>query len=126
MNATKNPITVAIADDHQMWHDHLNISLPEFGFKILINAMDGQELLDKLQASAKLPDICLIDINMPVMDGFETTRRLKESYPQIKILAFSLEDDERTVERIKECGVDGFVWKCVSMAELRDALLKSR
>ena len=123
---TQKPVTIAIADDHQLWHEQLNISLPEFGLEIIINAFDGQELLDKLAQLPTLPDVCLLDINMPIMDGFETATRLKTLYPQIKILAFSMEDDALTIAAIKKAGADGFIWKCCSLEELNKAILDVR
>ena len=121
---TEQPVTIAIADDHQLWHEQLNISLPEFGLEIIINAFDGQELLDKLAQLPTLPDVCLLDINMPIMDGFETATRLKTLYPQIKILAFSMEDDAPTITAIKKAGADGFIWKCCKLEELTDRLFE--
>ena len=85
-------------------------------------AFDGQELLDKLAQLPTLPDVCLLDINMPIMDGFETATRLKVLYPQIKILAFSMDDDAPTVAAIKKAGADGFIWKCCLLQDFADAI----
>lgn len=120
----KGPISVAVTDDHQMWHDQLSAWLPDQGFIIALHAFNRRELLERLPSAAQLPDICLLDISMPVMDGYETARQLRRSFPSVKILAFSMDDDQHTRAAILEAGADGFLWKCCDPEELTGALLR--
>jgi DNA-binding NarL/FixJ family response regulator len=118
----EHPLTVAIVDDNAFIRESAKFRLSRMGYKIILEAEDGQVLLDKL-AGTPPPDICLLDINMPVMDGFETTMRLKKDWPGIRILIFSMEDSSTCKDKSLELGAHGFVSKDADTDELREALL---
>ena len=70
-----------------------------------------------------LPDIVLLDINMPEMDGFETAAWLKTHHPEVKVLAISTWDNEKTINRMLSLGARGFVLKDIEPGEMKAALL---
>ncbi len=116
--------TIAIVDDHYLWREKLGEILSEYSFTVIMTAEDGAQFLTQLKTTTSLPDLCLLDITMPEMNGFETMWHLKKLYPQIKVLAFSMDKDSETVGRILKAGAHGFLPKGVPPTEIRDALLK--
>jgi DNA-binding NarL/FixJ family response regulator len=111
--------TVAIADDHSLFRQAAVTILSQIGFKVILEVADGVDLLSLLSHYTPLPDIFVLDIEMPVMDGYETTRRLRRDYPSVKIIAltqFYDSDKERCIllagaERMLTKGSDPGVWK---------------
>ncbi len=117
-------IFVALADDHSLIRNGLANLIDTFsGFKVLFQASNGQELIDTLKPKA-LPDIVLMDINMPKKNGYETTKWLKEMYPQVKVLALSMYDNESAVIRMIKNGAAGYILKDSEPADLEKALLE--
>ncbi|MCW5520575.1 response regulator transcription factor [Aureitalea sp. L0-47] len=115
--------TVAIVDDHLLLSGSLEKLINSFdGFKVLFHASNGKELQHKLKANGVAPDIVLLDINMPVMDGFETAAWLNENYPQIKFLALSMEDDEKVILKMLQNGAKGYLLKDIHPDKLKIAL----
>jgi len=115
-----NPFpTVAIADDHAIFRQAAVTVLSQFGFPVVLEATDGLDLLSLLSHYTLLPDISVLDIDMPVIDGYETTRLLRRDYPSIKIVAltqFYDSDKERCIlqagaKRMLTKGSDPDVWK---------------
>src|SRR5678815_2607238 len=97
-------IHVAVADDHSLLRSALAKLINGFpGYNVTIEADNGRDLIEKIAKSA-LPDIVLLDISMPEMDGFKTTQWLHKKYPQIKVLALSMLSDERTIIKIFRVG----------------------
>lgn len=113
--------TVAITDDHALIRETFCTRLKLLGYHVVIEAKDGQELLDRIAETAP-PDICLLDITMPVMDGFATAKHLKRKWPRIKILFFSLHSDLAYVRKALQSGADGFIAKDASSDKLIKAL----
>lgn len=120
---TPLPITkVALVDDHRLFRAGLKEVINSFsGFKVSIEAEHGQDLIRKLFPD-RIPDIALLDISMPIMDGFETARWLREHHPEVKLLALSMRDDHAAILRMLRSGVDGYILKNAAPAELRMAL----
>ena len=81
-------MTVAVVDDFKNGREFMNHYLPRLGYDVVCTATDGLDFLEQLGALPKLPDVCLLDFRMPVMDGYETARKLREEYPRIGIVAF--------------------------------------
>lgn len=102
---------VAIVDDQSVMREVARSFLLQNGYAVSLEAVNGLDLLAQLEDIEKLPDICLLDLNMPEMDGFETARNLRSRFPSIRILAFSLSAEKSQVEEILECGADGFLPK---------------
>lgn len=116
-------INIAIADDHIVMRTGLAELIKMLGdYEIILQASNGLELLEQLQQATVLPDICILDINMPELNGYETTERLKEQYPDIKVMALSMFDNEFSIVRMLRCGAKGFLHKGANPDELSNAL----
>lgn len=113
--------TIALADDHVLLRKGLASLVQGLGYTVVLEVDNGQDLVDKLQSGIE-PDLVLMDINMPVKDGYEATRWIKENKPDIKVLALSMYDDESAIIRMLKYGAKGYVLKDIEPAELRTAL----
>lgn len=115
-------IKVLIADDHQLFREglvNLLSSAPEI--EVIAQAKDGKDAVEK---TLKLnPEIVLIDIGMPQMNGIEATKMLKEKLPDLKIIAVSMHSDKQYVKGILEAGADGYLLKNCTYQQLTDAIL---
>jgi len=114
---------IAIVDDHILFRKGL-ISLIEIlskDYVILFEADNGLDLQRKIDV-ANLPDIVLMDVNMPEMDGFASIQWLKEKHPSVKILVLSMIEKEETIVRMLKMGVKGYLCKDVEPKELDEAL----
>lgn len=108
----KNIVTTfAIADDHDLMRETTRNILLLYGYKVVLEAVNGKDLLLQLQELDQLPHVCLLDLNMSEMNGYETTRFLRKHFPSIRILAFSQFAKEKQVREILACGADGFLPK---------------
>ncbi|HTJ12998.1 MAG TPA: response regulator transcription factor [Dinghuibacter sp.] len=117
-----DPITVALVDDHVLMRNGLAALVRDFGpYTVLFEADNGRDCMEKMTAG-RVPDILLLDIQMPLMDGYETAAWLKEQYPSVKILALSMYDNETAIIRMLRQGVRGYVLKDIEPAEMRQAL----
>jgi DNA-binding NarL/FixJ family response regulator len=116
------PITVAVVDDNALIRESVKFRLNSLGHKVVMEAENGKEFLDKLHLNTA-PDICVLDINMPVMDGLETTVHLKKQWPGIKIIFFSMEDSSIYINKGIQLGADGFVAKDAPFNELNNMLI---
>ncbi len=122
MGKIKQKITVAIADDHSLLRTALARLVSTFdNYSVLFESGNGKELMSKIQQHI-IPDIVMLDVNMPEMDGFETAQWLNKNYPQIKILALSMLSDERTIIKMFRVGAKGYLLKNTDPEELRSAL----
>ncbi len=116
-------IKLVLVDDHKLFRKGL-ISLIEMVCKecvILFEADNGLDLQKKL-VSEDQPDIILMDVNMPGMDGLNTVQWLRESYPDIKILVISMVEKEEIIVKMLKLGVKGYLCKDVEPNELAEAL----
>lgn len=116
-----NKTTIALADDHVLLRKGLVSLVQNLGYDVLFEADNGQEMIDQLQAGAE-PEMVLLDINMPVKDGYETARWIRENRPLIKVLTLSMYDDETAIIRMLKNGARGYILKDSEPAELRAAL----
>ena len=113
--------SIAIADDHTLLRIGLAQLVESLGNTVLFEADNGKELLQKLDRK-NLPDVILMDINMPEMDGFQTTQWLKQNHPEVKVLALSMYDNENSIIRMLKCGAKGYILKDSEPAELKAAI----
>ena len=113
--------TLSIVDDHKLFRNGLRLLLVNSYPNIEITeANDGNEYLQSL--ATHLPDVTLMDISMPIIDGIEATRRATELYPDIRIIALSMFGDEAYYYKMIDAGVKGFLLKNSEIAEVREAI----
>lgn len=112
---------VALVDDSSVIRNSIREIISLWGYNVVLTAINGKDLLRQLSA-ANMPDICITDLNMPVMDGYETIAALKEQWPGIKIIAFSITNNKKEEERALVAGAHAFVSKLSSIAELKRVL----
>ncbi|MBK6828609.1 MAG: response regulator transcription factor [Chitinophagaceae bacterium] len=113
--------TIALADDHVLLRKGLASLVQNLGYTVLFEADNGQELIGKMEAGAE-PDLVLLDINMPLMDGYDTAKWIREHKPLVKVLALSMYDDESAIIRMLKNGARGYILKDAEPSELRAAL----
>lgn len=111
-----------VADDHVLMRNALSRLVGTLeGYEVLAEADNGRDLKDKIQQHL-VPDIVLLDVNMPEMDGFQTTQWLHKNYPHIRVLVLSMLSDERTIIKMFRLGAKGYLLKNTDPEELKKAL----
>src|SRR5580700_9751042 len=119
--ATKK-IQVGIVDDHSLLRKALAKLIGSFeNYAVLFEGDNGKDIKTKITQHV-IPDIILLDVNMPDMDGYETVRWLHKNYPQVKVLALSMFSDEKIIIRMLRLGAKGYVLKNIDPDELKNAL----
>lgn len=122
MAKSTKKILVGIADDHSLLRNALANLINTFdNYTILFQADNGKDLRNRILMH-QVPEIVLLDVNMPEMDGFETTQWLHKNYPHIKVLALSMLSDEKTIIRMFRLGAKGYLLKNAEPEELKEAL----
>lgn len=118
-------IEIAIADDHPLFCEGLRLVLEsKENFKMVLEAKNGQELLNGISTLEKQPQVVLLDLRMPVKDGIETTKELKVKYPDIKILILTMIDQEDYITHLLDIGANGYLLKNSSTIEIQEAIEK--
>lgn len=116
-------IKIAIVDDHKLVSKALeNMISYNPDFDVIINSSNGQDFLDTLRTAQDIPDVALMDINMPIKNGIETTAELSKEFPQLKVIALTMEDHEATIIRMLKAGAKGYLLKDMSPDILFDAI----
>jgi DNA-binding NarL/FixJ family response regulator len=116
-----NPIRVLVADDHTLVREGLVKLLRETGeCEVVAEAGDGLEAVEK--AVATRPDVAVLDISMPRLNGIEAVRRIHETLPQTRILALTVHDEEEYVVHMIRAGASGYLVKDSAASELMDAV----
>lgn len=115
-------VSISIANNHTQLRKAFAELLENLGHKVLIQAEHGSDLLQKLKAASALPDVCVMDLHMPVMDGFLLAKEIKEQYPHMKVIAFSMSSSKDEIERVLASGADKFIYKG-DYDQLQDVLL---
>jgi DNA-binding NarL/FixJ family response regulator len=113
--------TIVIVDDHVLLRNGLASLIKDLGYGVLFEADNGKDFINKLKPKY-LPDIVLMDINMPGMDGFETAEWIKKYHPSIKVLALSMNDSENAIIRMLRAGAVGYILKDTDPTELNTAI----
>jgi DNA-binding NarL/FixJ family response regulator len=117
--------SVVVVDDHNLLSQAIGGLVDAFDdFKVLYLCKNGQELIEALETLKNVPDIVLMDVNMPILNGIETTAYLKEHFPEVRVLALSIEEDEGIILKMLRAGAKGYLMKDVKKAELNEALLE--
>lgn len=117
--------TIIIVDDHLLIAKALEGIIDNFsGFKVIDVAENGKDLIEKIENGAEIPDIILLDISMPVMDGFETALWLKKNLSDVKVMALSMQGDDHSVIKMIKNGAKGYLLKNTHPKDLEIALSK--
>lgn len=117
----KSIIKIAVADDHDMFRELVSTHIDTIeNCKVVIQAANGLELLDRMEAKPNT-DLVLLDISMPVLNGYDTAKALRKSYPELKILFCSIHNNEMALCRMIGVGGNGCIHKGASSGELRKA-----
>jgi DNA-binding NarL/FixJ family response regulator len=115
--------SIVIVDDHILIAKALGSIMANFeDFEVLYECENGKELQEKLTSKKNIPSIILLDISMPIMDGFETAKWLRENHPEVLVLALSMQDNEQSLIKMIKNGARGYLLKNVSPSELETAL----
>lgn len=123
MEKKKDSIKVALADDHILLRNALAALINSFEECYVINqSNNGKEVITAV-AEGKVPDVVILDLNMPIMDGFETAEWIHKNFPQVHILMLTMYDSELSLIRLLQTGVKGFLKKDIHPSELKFAIL---
>jgi DNA-binding NarL/FixJ family response regulator len=115
--------SIIIVDDHVLIAKALRGIIANFqDFEVWYECENGKELQDQLIAKKQIPEIVLLDISMPIMDGFETALWLKETHPNVLVMALSMQDDDESVIKMIKNGSKGYLLKNTHPANLEKAL----
>ena len=114
--------TIVVVDDHVLIANALSSIISNFlQFEVLYTCENGLDFQEKLKTKP-VPDVVLLDISMPIMDGFETAKWIKEMHPTILVMALSMQEDEQSLIKMIKNGSKGYMLKNVHPLELEKAL----
>ena len=115
--------SIVIVDDHLLIAKALHSIICNFDqFEVLYECENGVELQEKFKVETNIANIVLLDVSMPIMDGFETAKWLTEQHPEVLIMALSMQDDEQSLIKMIKNGTKGYLLKNTHPAELEKAL----
>ncbi len=114
-------IKVFLADDHQVFREGIRLLLERVAdIEVVGEADDGAQTVSRV--GQLLPDVVLMDITMPGLNGLEATRQIKQSYPQVKVLILTMHETDQYLSEMLEVGVSGYVVKTTTSRELISAI----
>lgn len=116
----RSVIRVFLVDDHPIIREGVRSYLTQHGIAVVGEASDGKEALAKVKKA--FPDVVVLDVNLPAIDGGELARRLRRLIPRAKLIAFSIHSSEEYVVKMARCGVRGYVTKDQPAGELLEAI----
>jgi DNA-binding NarL/FixJ family response regulator len=120
-NETANMINVAIADDHVLYRAGVKTALSQKkDIKIIAEADNGMQLLNLMKHIQ--PDVILLDIQMPIMDGISTLPELKKNYPGVKVIMLTMHDDHSMITKLMELGANSYLTKNSDSEIIYDAI----
>lgn len=116
-------IPIAIVDDHTLMSKALENMIAENPkYHVVMNQPNGEDFISELKEVSELPAVVLMDINMPYKNGIETTEWLTEHHPEIKVIALTMEDDEKVLIRMLKAGAKGYLLKDMQPSILFQAI----
>ena len=114
-------IKIAIADDYKIYRDGLKVGLSaDENMEIIAEADNGEDLMKVLETNS--PDVILMDLKMPIMDGMEATKHVRKKYPDIKVLVVSMYEDDKFIIHLMENGANGYLLKNAEPDEIKKAI----
>ena len=114
-------IRLGIADDHKIFRNGLKATLEDNpDFDLIVEASNGKQLIAQL--ATIVPDVILMDIKMPEMDGIQTTAQVKQRYPNVKILALSMFNEDKYIVDMMKAGASGYLLKNAEPEEIIEAI----
>lgn len=115
-------IKIAIADDHKIFRDGIKMALsPKQNLKMIWEAEDGKDLLHKM--TIKKPDVLLMDIRMPEIDGINAIELLRKEYEDLKIIVLTMYDDQQMISKMMEMGANAYLTKTTDPDEIYEAIV---
>jgi len=115
--------SIIIVDDHLLFSQALNGLINKFeGFEVIAQLQNGQKVIDYFLADKPIPNIVLMDVNMPILNGIEATKWLQKNYPKVKVLALTMNDDEPIIINMLCAGACGYLLKDIHPDTLLKAL----
>lgn len=116
-------IKIAIVDDHKLVSKAIE-NMISFNpkFEVVMNCFNGEDFLNQLENKKNMPEVVLMDINMPRKNGIETTAALTQKHPELKVIALTMEDNESTIISMLKAGAKGYLLKDMSPDILFDAI----
>jgi DNA-binding NarL/FixJ family response regulator len=110
-------IKIAIADDYKIFRDGIKVGLSkDENLDVIMEADNGEELMKALESTT--PDVILMDLKMPIMDGMEATKAVRKQYPDIKVLVVSMYEDDKFIIHLMENGANGYLLKNTESEEI--------
>jgi DNA-binding NarL/FixJ family response regulator len=114
-------ITIAIADDYKIFREGLKVGLSsDENMEVVMEADNGEELMQALETST--PDVIIMDLKMPLLDGMEATKLVRKKYPGIKVLVVSMYEDDKFIIHLMENGANGYLLKNAEPDEIRRSI----
>lgn len=122
MDKSTEVIKVAVADDHKIFRDGIKMALTGKKYlRMLWEAEDGKDLLHKMRL--KMPDVLLMDIRMPEMDGVNAIATLRKEFEEVKVIVLTMYDDQEMITRMMEMGANAYLTKTTDPEEIYNAIL---
>lgn len=120
---TEKNIKIAIADDHELFRKGVVSLVSSFdGFEVVADAQDGIHLIRAIQALETPPDICITDISMPIMDGYQTCAAIKKKWKDMKVTALTMFRNELSIIKMLSSGANGYMHKDISTEDFKKGL----
>lgn len=114
-------IRIAIADDYKIYRDGLKVGLAEDkNLQVVLEADNGEELLNGLEKAN--PDVILMDLKMPILDGMEATKEVRKRFENMKVLVVTMYDDDKFIIHLMEMGANGYLLKNAESEEIRKSI----
>ncbi|MEP6512395.1 MAG: response regulator transcription factor [Parafilimonas sp.] len=115
------PVTIAIADDYKIFREGLKLCFSsDDNLKVLFECDNGEDLIEALKTEQ--PDVIIMDLNMPLMDGMEATKLIRKKYETIKVLVVTMYDDNKFIIHLMENGANGYLLKNAEPKEIIKAV----